>query len=291
MALSNTIQQKQYSIGLDVGGTKIAAVLYDGEKVVADDVLATPTDNLSHLLVMMTAVINPLLEKAREMKVKISGIGLSVAGAIDYKTDKMLSSPNLQIINNTKLGKELEKKIGYPVVMENDARSFVIAESLRGAGKNYRSIYGITIGTGIGGGWFNNGEIFHGSFGCAGEVNKLVVGYGNGMELENTYQKIMKNNPGLIAEEAYRGDNLAIKTYEEFGVLLGSALSQISNTLDPEIYVLGGSVMDSSDLFLNIAKKTMAEHIASPESAKRVKVVKSKLGKNAGAIGAALLVK
>lgn len=279
----------QYTIGVDVGGTKIAAVLYDGEKVVADDVLATPTDNLAHLLVMMVAIINPLLEKAREMKVKVDGIGLSVAGAIDYKADKMLVSPNLGIINNVKLGKELEKKIGYPVKMENDARSFVIAEALRGAGKNFSNIYGIIIGTGIGGGWFYNNEIYHGSFGCAGEINRMVAEYATGMELEGSYQKMMQNNAEMVAEAAYRGDALAIKTYEEFGLLLGSSISNIVNIIDPEIFIIGGSVMSSSDLFFNSVKKAMQEHIASPESIKKVKVVKSKLGKNAGAIGAALL--
>jgi glucokinase len=289
MALNENNKIKKYTIGLDVGGTKIAAVLYDGEKVIADDVLATPTDNLAHLLVMMVATVNPLLEKARELKVKVEGIGLSVAGAIDYQADKMLISPNLTIINNVKLGKELEKKIGYPVKMENDARSFVMAEALRGVGSNYSNIFGITLGTGIGGGWFNNKQIYHGSFGNAGEISRFVMEYGSGMELENTYQKLMKNNAELVADEAYRGDALAMKTYEEFGRLLGSAMSNIVNILDPEIIVIGGTVMDSKDLFMGQAKKVMQEHIESPESAKKVKVAKSKLGKNAGAIGAALL--
>ena len=94
-----------------------------------------------------------------------------------------------------------------------------------------------------------------------------------------------------MAEEAFRGDVLAQKTFEEVGKMLGVTLANIANILAPEAIVLGGGVLDSSELFLSHAKKVMREHIVSSEVRKRMKVIKGKVGKNAGAIGAALLVK
>ena len=85
---------QQYTIGVDIGGTKRNAVLFDGREVITDYTLATPKDTLDHLLIMLKALIEPLEEKAREQKIKISGVGLGVAGVIDYKENKILEYPN-----------------------------------------------------------------------------------------------------------------------------------------------------------------------------------------------------
>jgi glucokinase len=288
--MAATTIPKQYSIGIDVGGTKMLAVLYDGEKVIVDDTLGTPTDNLEHFLVMLQAVISPLLDKAKELKVKVQGIGLGVAGVIDYGQGKMLKSPNIPNINGAKLPDLITARIGLPIVIDNDAKCFVRAEVLKGAALKQDNVIGIIIGTGIGCGWWYNGKVYHGAHGGAGEPGNMIIEMENEIGLEEAYHKLTQNNPKNLAVEAYRGDMLAQKTYDELGKLLGIGMANIVNLIDPESIVIGGGVVESSDLFLTAARKMMQKHIESELARKKVKIVKSKLGNVAGAIGAALLI-
>ncbi len=281
--------KKTYTIGIDIGGTKMLAILFDGEKVIEEYILATPKDNVEHFFIMLNALISPLEEKARKNKIKIKGIGLGIAGTINYKEEKILDSPNIPIINNTEIITKLKEITNLPIFLDNDANCFLRAEKHLGAVQKYNNIYGIVIGTGIGGAWWFNNQIYQGAHGGAGEPGSMVINFENGLELEEAYHRLTKNNPALIAHEAYKGNMLAEKTFAELGKDLGFALANIVNILDPEVVVIGGGVSEVSDLFLSHTKKTMAKHIASSESQK-IKILKSKLGKRAGAIGAALLV-
>jgi glucokinase len=285
-----TRREKQYTIGIDVGGTKMGAVLFDGQKVIADYTLATPIDNLENFLVMLKALVEPLVEKARNDKVKIKGVGLGVAGVINYQEGRMLTSPNIPIIDGIKIAEELAARIELPVVMDNDTNCFLRAEMKIGAGKKYKNAYGIIIGTGIGGAWWYNSEVYKGAYGGAGEPWKMVIDFQSEIGLEEAYHKLAQNNPGKLAQEAYRGDPLADKTFKEIGNILGIAFANIVNIVDPEVIIIGGGVVESSDLFLSKAKKAMRKHIDSSESKKNVKILKSKIGQQAGAIGAAMLI-
>jgi len=282
-------EEKIYSIGIDIGGTKIAGVLFDSEKVIADYTLATPQDNFEHFLIMLNAVAEPLLEKIRNNKMTVAGIGIGLAGTLNESVNGVTNSPNLKLVENVNLVEQLSKKFNLSVKLDNDANCFTRAESILGAGKKYGNIFGLTIGTGIGGGWWYENKIYRGSHQTAGEPGEMVIDAAAGLNLEHTYQKLMQNSPATSAEEAYRGDVLAQKTYEEFGKYLGIALANIVNLIDPEVIIIGGGVVESSDLFLSKTRKVMRQFILSPE-AKKVKIVKSKLGDLAGAIGAALLI-
>ena len=268
----------------------MAAVLFDGRKVVADDTLATPKDNLEHFLVMISALVEPLLEKAQANKAKIKGVGLGVAGVIDYEKGRMLRSPNIPIIDGVKLVEEVAARLEIPVVMDNDANCFLRAEMRIGAGRDYANAYGLIVGTGIGGAWWRDGEVYRGMHGGAGEPGKMVIDFDSLVGLEEAYHKLTQSNPAQLAEEAYRGDILAEKVFAEIGQMLGLAMANIVNIVDPAVIILGGGVIASADLFLNKAKKVMREHIESSEAAKKVKVLKGKLGAPAGAIGAAMLL-
>jgi glucokinase len=283
-------QEKQYTIGIDVGGTKMSAVLFDGQKVIADYTLATPADNLESFMVMLKALVEPLVEKAKEDKVKIKGVGLGAAGVIDYQEGRMLTSPNIPIIDGVKIADELAARIELPIVMDNDTNCFLRAEMKAGAGRNYQNAYGIIIGTGIGGAWWYNNKVYKGAYGGAGEPGHMIIDTDSGLDLESTYHKLAQNNPGKLAQEAYRGDPLAEKTFSEIGNILGIAFANIVNIIDPEVMIIGGGVVESSDLFLSKAKKVMRKYINSSESRKNVKIVKSKIGPQAGAIGAAMLI-
>ncbi|MBU0636855.1 ROK family protein [Patescibacteria group bacterium] len=279
---------KNYTIGVDIGGTKMSAVLFDGAKILADYTLATPKDNLEHFMIMLNALIEPLLDKARQDQVLVKNIGVGVAAILDYQEKKVLNAPNIPLLNGQKLLACLETRLNLNIRLDNDANCFTRAEAKIGAGKKYKNVFGITIGTGIGGAWWFNEEIYLGAHGGAGEPGWLVIDYQNGIRLEEAYHKLVQNNPASLAEEAYRGDILAEKFYQEFGHYLGINLANIVNIIDPEIIVLGGAVINSSDLFLSKTKKSMRSFIKS-ETARKIKVVKSSLGEKAGAIGAAML--
>lgn len=290
MAMENNKNNSHdYAIGVDIGGTNMKAVLFNGQEIIADYLLATPKDNLEHFTIMLYALIEPLMEKARRDKIKIKGIGAGIAGIMDDKGEKIIKSPNIPLLDGVKLAGLLENKIGLPVAMDNDTNCFLRAEVKLGAGKKYNNVYGIIIGTGIGGAWWVNKEIYQGSHRGAGEPGQMIIDLENDIGLEKAYQKLAQNNPANLAEEAYRGDNLAQKSYEEIGHCFGIAFANIVNLIDPEAIIVGGSVTESSDLFFPKIKKIMRAYIMHPE-AKKIKILKGKLGQDAGAIGAALLI-
>jgi glucokinase len=283
------INNSYYAIGIDIGGTNMKAVLFNGQEIISDYLLATPKDSLEHFMIMLYALIEPLVQKAREDKIKIKGIGLGIAGIIDSKGEKIIKSPNIPILDGVGLVNLLEKKTGLPVKTDNDTNCFLRGEMKIGIGKKYNNAYGIIVGTGIGGAWWLNGEIYQGSHRGAGEPGRMIIDLENDIELEKAYQKLSQNNPANLAEEAYRGDDLAEKSYEEIGHCLGIAFANIINLIDPEVFIVGGSVVESSDLFFSKIKKTIRAYAMHPE-AKKIKVIKGKLGQEAGSIGAALLI-
>lgn len=268
----------------------MSAVLFDGERVTADYVLATPKDDLEHFLIMLKALLEPLLDKAKAAGSAVKGLGLGIAGMLDFKENKVAEAPNLPLLNGFKLSADLNTRLGVEQIkIDNDANCFLRAEMKLGAGRKYKNVFGVTVGTGIGGAWWYDKEIYQGAHGSAAEVGWLVVDFKEGLRLEEAFHKLMQNSPAALADEAYRGDILAQKFYHEFGYYLGISLANAVNLIDPEIIIVGGGVIESSDLFLARAKKIMRQYIKSPAS-KNVKIVKGRLGANAGAIGAALLV-
>lgn len=286
--MENNKNNHSYAIGVDIGGTNMKAVLFNGQEVVSDYLLATPKDNLEHFMIMLYALIEPLIKKTREDKIKIKGIGLGIAGITDYRGEKIIKCPNIPILDGVNLTNLIEKKTELPVKIDNDTNCFLRGEMKIGAGKKYGNVYGIIIGTGIGGAWWLNNEIYQGSHHGAGEPGRMIIDFEDNIELEKAYQKLSQNNPANLAEEAYRGDDLAEKSYEEIGHFLGMSFANIINLIDPEIFIVGGSVVESSDLFFSKIKKTMRAYVMHPE-AKKIKVIKGKLGQEAGSIGAALL--
>jgi glucokinase len=279
------MKNKTYKIGIDIGGTNMKAVLFDGEKVIKSYKLGTPKDSLDHLLIMLGALIEPLLEKAKKDKMKVSKVGLSVAGCHDFDKKIIACSPNLPFLNGINLGEKLEEKINLPVIMDNDANCFLLAEAKFGAVKKYKNSYGLIVSTGIGGAWFFDEKIYR----KGGEPGAMLIDFTDLIILEKAYQKLNQNNSAILATEAYRGDVLAQKAYKEIGSLLGVSLANIVNLIAPEIIVIGGGATNSSDLFFPQIKKSMSEYISNPNS-KKTKIVKSKLGEDAGSIGAALLI-
>lgn len=238
---------------------------------------------------MLNALLEPLFEKAKNDKEKIKSMGVGVPGVLNKEGDKILKCPNVSILDDVNLVDQLREKYDLPIYIDNDTKCFIRAEAMLGAGQKYNNIFGMIIGTGIGGGWWINKNIYSGAHRGAGEPGRMIINFSEPIELEETYHKLTQNNPARLAQEAYRGDILAEKTFKELGRFLGLAFANIVNLIDPEAIIIGGGVVESSDLFLKEAQKTMRERIMSPD-AKKIKILKGKLGMQAGGIGAALLV-
>lgn len=285
---------KNFRIGIDIGGTKIAGVLLDDKnKVVEEIILATPKDSLEHFLIMVSAVIDPLLKTITKRNGRLLGIGVGAPGPIDHTKQQIIVAPNLPLLNKLKLGELITKQINQPelkCLLDNDANCFVRAEATIGAGIKSDNFFGLTIGTGIGGGWWYNQDIYHGYDGLASEPGQIIVDFDQAITLEQAYHKLTQNNPAILAEEAYRGDILAEQRFIEVGSYLGIAFSTIVNLFDPEMIILGGGVIASSDLFFNAAKNNLKKYTFANQ-ARKVRLVKGKVGPLAGAIGAALLIK
>lgn len=281
--------KKSATIGIDIGGTKVASVLWNGREIIARIVEPTVKDNLPDFLQQLIGHIDFLRIEAKAHKAKIRSIGLGLPGVIDFRTQTFLKAPNLSIIDGVKVGRRIEKMSGIKTYMDNDARCFTRAEALVGAGKKFQNVFAVMVGTGIGGSWCINGKIYAGAHGSAGEIGVTVVDFDSGLQLENAYHKMMHNNPARVAERALDGNENAEEIFHRQGKFLGMAFANVANILDPDIIVFGGSLVKSAKLFFPIMCQTMKYYIESSATAKQVKVVKGKLGPLAGAIGAALL--
>ncbi len=284
------MKNNKYAIGVDIGGTNMKAVLFDGKNVVADYSLATPKDKLDHFLVMLKALIDPLIEKAQSDNRSILGAGLGVNGPVDFKNKIVSDCPNNKILAGVELAKLFKKKIGLPVKLDNDGSCFLRAEVKVGAVKKYKNIYGITLGTSIGSAWWFNNEIYLGAHGESGELTHLIVDFrkGKGVSLEKLYQEITNKDLREIAVRGFQGDVKAEESFEKIGNLLGVALANVVNLLDPEVIVVGGGATQSSELFFSFLEREMKKRIIGVQ-AKKIKIVKDKIGINSGAVGAALM--
>ncbi|MFC1615328.1 ROK family protein, partial [Patescibacteria group bacterium] len=219
----------------------------------------------------------------------------------------IISDTNMGGIHNLYLKATLERKIGgISVMVDGDAHCFTLAESKFGAGKKYKDIIGITLGTGIGGGIIIDKKLYRGVDNTAGEIGHIIIdadseavcgcgGYGHweslasGRALQNLYKKITDQDADidLIIDMALKGEKIAQKSIIQIGFSFSLGLASIINSLNPEIVVIGGGLSNIEFLWKvilnNLPNYLMREHL------KKTKIVRAKLGDNAGIIGASLL--
>ena len=291
-------------IGLDVGGTNIKGVLMNGKRIVAKIKVATKSRINKEILVNQIFDCINILKSGVQ---KIEKIGIGIAGPIDFKKQLVLNPPNLIALRGLRLGKMIQGKFSIKTIIEHDVNCFVLAEAILGAGKNYESVFGITLGTGVGGGMVVDRKIYHGAHGSSGEIGHTTIEK-NGRKcrcgnkgclepyicdagIKQTAKQIFKkqiDSLRIFDDLAKKGDKRAIKLYETVGKYLGIGLANIVDTINPEVIIVGGGIMRAGKFILEPAKKEMRKNILS-QGAKKTKIFKSKLGKFAGAIGATLI--
>jgi len=290
----------KYSVGIDIGKTKINFILLRNWRFVKGQKVFTPRSRKQIIRTIEDNVKNIINNIPKR---DILGIGLGIPSPLNKKGDLVLNPPNLRSLKNCPLAKIIEKDLKIKTRMENDVNCFTLAEAVLGAGKKEEIVLGITLGSGIGGGIVINNEIYRGAFGSAGEVGHMTIkadGYkcscGNqGCFEEYASEKFFKRKSKLLPEEierkAKKGDRKSKKIYEEFGQNLGIGLTNLINILDPNVIVIGGSIAKAGSLIINPAKKEVKKRVLSPQSRKSVKIKVAKLGEFSGAVGAALLLK
>jgi len=293
-----------FTIGIDIGGSNIKFVLLRIEngkkiKILQKKRIPTPEKKSEIIEVLKREIKNFISEKKNP---KIEGIGIAIASPLNKKGDLILDPPNLPCLKNCRLAEILKKDFkNIPIVSENDVNCFTLAEALIGAGQKAKTIFGITLGSGIGGGIVVNGKIYRGAFGGAGEVGHTIIKFdgpkckcGNFGCLEEycsiRFFKRKKTIPRFLEKKIRKGDKNALKIFKEYGKNLGIGLSNVINLLDPEMIIIGGGISKAYKFFLTETKKEIQKRVVSPLSKKNVKIKISKLKDFTGAVGAALLV-
>lgn len=292
-------------IGLDIGGTNIKGVLIKDNCVVNKIRVATKSRDNKKILV---GQIFKILEKLINWrKGKINKIGIGVPSPIDFKNQTILNPPNVTALKGLKLGKLVENRFKIKTIIEHDVNCFVLAEAVLGAGRKNKSVFGLTMGTGVGGGIVLNKKIYHGVDDSAGEFGHMTIEkngrlckcgnkgclepYINDKGIKKTAEKIFGRRietMRIFDDLAAKGDKRAIKLYRITGQYLGIGLANLVDAINPGVIIVGGGIMRAGKFILGPARKEMKKNILSLK-ARKTKLLKAKLGKFAGAIGAGLL--
>lgn len=294
---------QKYTIGLDIGGTKIAAGAVDSRgKIVKKITIPTEASRGKKIILknILTAASKVWVPGAK-------ALGIAMAGQCDFKNGVFLSGPNFpKNFRNINIAKLFETAFRVPASLDNDARAFTLAEGIYGAGRGKKNIVGLTLGTGIGSGIIIDGKILRGENNTAGEIGHMTIdasstfrcGCGrtghfealaSGTALENFYEKYSgKFLPGAeIAKKIIAGDKNAKLAVAKISEYLGLGLANIAHIFNPEIIIVGGGGSATPTLWpaaLQGFKKAVIYN-----SLQKTKIVKANLGGDAGIIGAALL--
>ena len=244
----------------------------------------------------------------------LKGIGVAVAGVLDLSAGKIVNSPNLPALRGTPiLGMLKDAFSPVPLHMMNDANAAALGEYFAGAGHVHESMFMITLGTGVGGGFVRNGEIWRGTSGMAGEIGHMVIdkngkpctcgsrgcleAYFSGWALERDARAHAERYPGSpigsvdeispisLAELAASGDLEARTIWADGGYALGIGIANIMNLLNPESIVLAGGLMNAKEHFLSSAQRAWAEN-SFEQAHSSSKVLLAKMGEWAGVRGA-----
>lgn len=311
-----------YTIGIDVGGTKVLGGVVDASgKVLTTSRRDTPREGGHALTQTIADVANELAAKY-----EVTGVGLSAAGFVSSDRKTMLATPNIAGWNGVQLDAELTALINLPVVLENDANAAAWGERTFGAGKGKQNMLMVTVGTGVGGGIIVNGELLRGAFGIAAEIGHLRVlpeghlcgcgargcfeQYASGNALLRHAREAIAASPDLarnllargdgtlegltgkaITEAAREGDQVALAAFNTTAHWLGAGIASLSVILDPEVVVIGGGVIDAGEILLEPTRVAMERAMPFAGKHPYPEIIPATLGNEAGLVGAADLAR
>jgi len=309
------------AIGIDIGGTKVAAgVVDDDGHVLARARRRTPSSDPEHLVDVCVEIVRQL-----RADYDAESIGIGAAGYIDETRSTVLFAPNLTGWRRTPLRQQVAQRLEHDVVVENDANAAAWGEFRFGAGEMQQDMACLTVGTGIGGGLVLGGALYRGHFGIAGEPGhvRVVPGgrlcgcgnygcleqYASGTALVRAAREIVTERPDdakrllqlagdidgidgpAVTRAAQEGDPAAIDCFAEIGRWLGQGMADLAAVLDPGRFVVGGGVAEAGELLLKSARDTFQASLTGRGYRPTADIVAARLGSDAGLIGAADLAR
>lgn len=311
----------ELTIGVDVGGTKIAAGVVDATGRLLQKVrIRTPAATAE-------SVEDGIVEAVLQLKAghEVSAVGVAAPGFVDAQRTTLRFTPNLPMADRP-LRATIGPRVGLPVVVENDASAAAWGEYRFGGGRGVMDVVLLTVGTGLGGGIVLDGRLLRGAFGIAGEFGhvRIVPGglpcgcgnrgcweqYTSGRALIRQAHALARSDPqraarllelaggeveaiggAMITQAAQKGDLAAIDLLAELGRWLGEGIADIADVLDPAVVVIGGGVSEAGELLLEPARKAYRESLSAGRHRPHLVIRAAELGNDAGLIGAADLAR
>lgn len=312
-----------YNIGIDLGGTNIKVGLVDDKynivsKATAKTNLPRPAEDICASIVEL---IWKVLGEAKVTIGEVKSIGIGTPGVANRNSGVVLYSCNLGF-NNTDLRKLLKARLDLPTYVENDANAAAFGEVLAGAGKGYKDVVVVTLGTGVGGGIIIDGKIYTGFNFCGAELGHTVIEFGgrqcscgrkgcfeaysSATALINMTREAMEehkdsemwnlcggdiaNVDGKTAFDGMRaGDGAAKAVVDMYIEYLGCGLTNIINTFQPELLLIGGGICKEGENLTKPLEEIIRRESYCIDPEKSTKLDICKLGNDAGIIGAAFL--
>lgn len=309
------------AIGIDIGGTKVAAGVVDPDgEVLAVVRRRTPSRDPAHIVDVVVEIVGQLRADH-----DVVAVGIGAAGFVDVERSTVLFAANL-VWRDTPIRADIAARLDLPVIVENDANAAAWGEFRFGAGDKQPDVVVMTIGTGIGAGIIIDGALHRGRFGIAGEPGHMRVvpggrlcGCGNrgcleqycsGTALVRAAREVAQERPSdaarlldlahgdianidgpVVTKAAQEGDPAAVDCFDEIGRWLGQGLADLAAMLDPGRFVIGGGVAEAGDLLLEAGRETYAAVLTGRGYRPLADVVPARLGAQAGLIGAADLAR
>ena len=309
------------SIGVDIGGTKIAAgVVDDGGAIIAREHVTTPATQPDAIADAVASAVRRLL-----IDHPVTSIGVGAAGFVDAARRTVLFAPNINWVQEP-LAEHVEKRIGLPVVVENDANAATWGEFRFGAGKDVDDLLLVTIGTGIGGGIVTDGQLQRGAFGVAGEIGHMRVvpggvrcgcgndgcweSYASGRALVRQARArldaddddarplatLLHDDPDaltgpMVTQEAAAGDPMCTELLSDLGRWVGEGVASLACILDPSVVAIGGGVSAAGELLMEPARQSFRHSLSARRYRPLLDLRVAALGNDAGMIGAADLAR
>ena len=308
-------------LGIDLGGTNVAAAVVDREGTILGKVsLPTPRAGAEAVADQMAAAARAAAEKAGVPLEQVESVGIGSPGTIEPEQGLIRFWSNLNFVD-VPLGGLMEARLHKKIYLENDANAAALGEYAAGAGKGSQSMVAITLGTGVGGGAVLNGKLYTG-FNYAGmEVGHFVIEYGGRLctcgrkgcfeaycsatALIKRTREVMEEHPDSLLwqlagslegvdgrtpfDAAAQGDAAAGKVIDEYVNYLGCGVASLVNIFQPEVLCIGGGPSAQGETLMAPVRYILNREDYARNSVRRTRLVRAALGNDAGIIGAALL--
>jgi len=317
-------RQKRPLFGaIDLGGTKLLSVIAtpDGEILARDRRPSQTQEGLEAILARMAGSLDSAAEEAGVQPSQLGAVGVASAGAINFDRGIVSEAPQLPGWQDVPLRDLLQEQLQLPVLLDNDANAAGFGELTFGAGRGSRHLIYLTISTGIGGGIIIDGQLYRGKSGAAAELGHIVIDMGgpvcpcgargcleaiaSGTAMVWRAQEALEQGRSpllaqlaaeepltaeLIARAARQGDEACTEIYRVAAFALGNALASYVSIFDPNAIVLGGGIMNSSELIFEPARRTM-EGMVRRLPLQGLRVLKGELGDESGVLGMVALLR